>query len=85
MEVVVGEPITCTAVIDSQCPVNVDWLRGEEPVTADDRITIACNRNKHTMIIADSNIDDEAFYKCVVSNKAGKIQCEFEVLVEGMC
>lgn len=82
-EIFVGDSIIFTAVIDSDSTPTVDWLRGGEVIARDDRIDIISNGNVHQLKISNANIDDEAFYKCIARNKAGKAECEFELIVEG--
>ena len=83
-ETFVGDSVTFTAVIDSDSTTTVDWLRGGEIIARDDRIDITANGNVHQLKILNANIDDELFYKCIARNKAGKAECEFELIVEGM-
>ena len=82
-EIFVGDSITFTAVIASDSTAAVDWLRGGEGITRDDRIDVTANGNVHQLKISNANIDDEAFYNCVARNEAGKAECEFELIVEG--
>ena len=82
-EIFIGESVTFVAEITSKGPVTVDWLRGDEMLSRDERIEMLKEKNLYKLIISDAKIDDEGFYKCVASYEAGKIEYEFELLVEG--
>ena len=64
-------------------PVEVEWLRGDEVLSPSERIQMSENKNSFQLILKDGTIDDEGFYKCIARNEAGKIEHEFELLVEG--
>ena len=82
-EIFIGESINFVADVKTNGSVKVDWLGGEELLKSTDRISISSSGSKHELKISNANIDDEGFYKCIVQNDAGKIECEFELLVEG--
>ena len=64
-------------------PVTVTWYRDDEVIQADDRSKLLSDDDIHVLRVDPVEIDDEAIYKCIVKNQAGKDQCEAEILVEG--
>ena len=83
-EVIEGTPVTLTAVITGQPQPEVTWFIEDDKVKPSDRIKIERDGNKYRLVIKAAEVDDEAIYKCVASNKAGKASCDAEILVEGL-
>ena len=83
-EIFIGDSVTFVAEISSHSPVKVDWLRGEEILSCGKNIEISGSKNVFKLVLTDATINDEGFYKCIAKNEAGKIEYEFELLVEGI-
>ena len=83
LEIFTGESVIFVAEIESEAPLTVDWSRENEILSCDDRIKMSVEGNVYNMTFSDANIDDEGFYKCIAKNEAGRIEYEFELLVNG--
>ena len=71
-----------------ECHVNMEpdgevtWLKDDEPVVEDDRITFDVEDNVYSVVISPVEMDDEAEYKCVAKNDFGTAFCTTELIVE---
>ena len=80
-----GEPAILSIETDPDIPVKVQWFKMDEKITQTDRITQETENNSvHKLIFKETELDDESFYKCILSNDAGEISCDVELLVDGM-
>lgn len=64
-------------------PIMVAWFKDDEKVEPEDHCKIITDGDKHVLKIEQSDVDDEAIYRCVASNSAGSAQCKAEVIIEG--
>ena len=83
-EIFIGDSVTFDAEISSHSPCKVEWLRGEEVLSSGKNIEISESKNTFKLVLTNATIDDEGFYKCIARNEAGKMEYEFELLVEGI-
>ena len=61
---------------------DVTWYRDDEPLEEDDRVTFENEGDVFAVVIAATELDDEAEYKCVAQNEFGKVACQTELIVE---
>ena len=64
----------------------VTWLKDDEPLQESNRITFENDGNLHVLTIEAAEPDDEAEYKCQVTNPKGTVSTVTELIVEeAMC
>ena len=64
--------------------ITMRWMKDGKPLIQSKRIKTVQKENVVSLVIENASIDDEALYECYVSNDAGEIRCEMELLVDGM-
>lgn len=69
-------------VKSSQADAKVAWFFEGQKLLASDFIEISSKGNVHTLVIAETVLDDEGVYSCVVENEAGKDETEAEVYID---
>ena len=63
--------------------ISVRWMKDGKPLIQSNRIKTEQKDNVISLKIENTNINDEALYECYVSNDAGEVRCEMELLVDG--
>ena len=59
------------------------WYKNGQLVQSDERVQIKSTVGMSSLIIKDSEVEDGGVYKAVAKNRAGEIEAEAEVVVEG--
>lgn len=61
---------------------DVEWLKNDKPIKEDRRVQVRHDSDDtSTLVINSVVLDDEASYKCVVTNSFGKTISEAEIVV----
>ena len=64
--------------------INVRWMKDGKPLIQSNRIKTDQKDNMISLVIENTTINDEALYECFISNDAGEVRCEMELLVDGV-
>ena len=62
----------------------VRWMKEGKPLIQSRGVSTYQDIDTFTLEIKNADINDEALYECYVSNDAGEVRCEMELLVDGM-
>ena len=62
---------------------SVRWVKDSKPLIESGRIQTSREGETFSLEIREVVVDDEALYECYVSNDAGEVRCEMELLVDG--
>lgn len=60
------------------------WMKEGKPLIQSRGVSTYQDSDTFTLEIKNADINDEALYECYVSNDAGEVRCEMELLVDGM-
>lgn len=63
--------------------LHVRWMKDGKPLIQSNRIRMEQKEKTFSLTISSASISDEALYECYLSNDAGEIRCEMELLVDG--
>lgn len=80
-EITEGETVKLVCKVKGKPEPEIEWFKDDEPVETDQRIKVDYGEQESTLTIKDAVLDDEADYKCVVTNDLGSVSTTAEVLV----
>ena len=65
--------------------VTLRWTKEGKPLLEGGRVKTSQDQNVIKLLIINAEVGDEALYECHISNEAGEIRCEMQLLVDGKC
>ena len=77
-----GDAVRLEVIVDGIPKPTVQWFVENDLVEEDKHTHIIQEGDKHTLVIDNTVLDDEAEYKCVAENSFGKVECIAELLVD---
>ena len=83
-EVVEGDTARFDVFVVGNPKPETEWSRGGRPITDGGRFKIVKSEdgNTHSLFIEKVTMDDFGSYKCVATNKAGRVQCSARLEVK---
>ena len=84
LQITEEETAEFTFELKSAESITLRWMKDGKPLIQGKRIKTDQQENVVSLVIENASIDDEALYECYVSNDAGEVRCEMELLVDGM-
>lgn len=87
LDVIEGKKFEQTVRYSGQPKPKVEWFKNDKPISEDSNVQILNKTDdSSTLVINSVVLDDEASYKCVVTNSFGKTVSEAEIVVlTGKC
>ena len=80
-EVVAGSDLKLTCKFAGSPQPEVEWLKDGGPLEENDRVTCTVDDDVTSLVIKKTEADDEAWYRCRISNENGAAAVEAEVIV----
>ncbi|EDO49556.1 predicted protein, partial [Nematostella vectensis] len=81
IDVLEGDSVRLECVISGGPDAQVLWYKDDYLLEEDERIMYDTDGDQHTLIIQSAELDDEAEYKCVVTNIAGSVDVKTELII----
>ena len=66
-----------------QRKMTVEWFKGEEQISEDDRISFEVEDELHSIHISKLEMSDAGQYKVIFKNRYGMVETKSELTVEG--
>lgn len=81
LEVTEGEGAKLTCSFTGKPEPTCEWFKDGVEVESDNRVKIEHSGTSTTLIIKESNVSDEGYYRCVVRNGLGTVSTTSELVV----
>lgn len=67
-----GHRAQLECIVSADPPPTITWLKGERPITKDNRVISLISGDKHTLIIRNVQPSDFDIYTCLARNELGE-------------
>lgn len=82
LHVIEGDAVRLEVIVSGTPKPSVQWKAEGQPIEETRRVHVMVDGDKHILQVEEVVLDDEAEYKCVVSNDHGTLECSAELLVD---
>ena len=76
-----GSDLKLTCKFSGSPTPDVEWFKDGGPLEENDRVICTVNEDVTTLVIKNTEADDEAWYRCRISNENGATAVEAELIV----
>ena len=83
LQITEGENARFEVKVKNADGLNVRWSKEGKPLIQSGHVKTEQDGNTLILEIQNATINDEALYECFISNDAGELRCEMELLVDG--
>ncbi|KAM4689084.1 obscurin-like [Discoglossus pictus] len=76
-----GDTARFDAVIEGSPPLTITWYKNNTLLKENDRIHIAKEDRRYSLLIHNTNHEDGGVYTCIARNKGGEVSCKAELVM----